>query len=43
MQYGEMRYYYTVIGIPKVRRPFIISRRKVEWDSIKMKVLEIKK
>jgi hypothetical protein len=43
MGYGEMRNYYTVIGIPKVRRPFVISRRKMEWRSIKIKVLEIKK
>jgi hypothetical protein len=43
MGYGEMRNYYNVIGIPKVRRPFVISRRKVEWGSIKMKVLEIMK
>jgi len=43
MGYGEMRNYYTVIGIPKVRRPFVISLHKVEWGQYKNENLGNKK
>jgi len=43
MGYGEMRNSYTVIGIPKVRRPFVISLHNVEGGQYKNESLGYKK